>query len=97
MVILYLLAILLQSAGITWLYNGNMHGISGNNYFANTAGVYNIVESNLCGSDTSAAVILTADSLPIAVITAWGLCHSVQEEMLCLRHHQVIITPGNGI
>ena len=29
-------------------------------------------ESNLCGSDTSAAVILTADSLPIAVITASG-------------------------
>jgi len=63
----------LQSAGIIWLYNGNMlPGISGNNYFANTAGVYNIVESNLCGSDTSAAVILTADSLPIAVITASG-------------------------
>lgn len=63
----------LQSAGITWLYNGNvLPGITANNYFANAAGAYTIVESNLCGSDTSVAVILTADSLPIAVITASG-------------------------
>ncbi|QQR96163.1 MAG: T9SS type A sorting domain-containing protein [Bacteroidota bacterium] len=63
----------LQSAGITWLHNGNiLSGITTNSHFANSAGVYSVVESDLCGSDTSVAVILTADSLPTAVITASG-------------------------
>jgi hypothetical protein len=58
---------------LSWLYNGTLlSGISGSTYYATQPGSYTVVETNSCGSDTSAVIGLQVDSIPVAQIAASG-------------------------
>jgi Secretion system C-terminal sorting domain len=63
------------NAGYTyqWQLNGaDINGASGDSYYALAAGNYNVVVSNNCGIDTSLAVTITQNALPVAIASAGG-------------------------
>ena len=62
-------------SGLSWQWQLNNADISGatlSNYSAGTAGNYNCVVSNTCGSVTSNTLTITINTMPVASITAAG-------------------------